>query len=443
LTITSNKGTSVTLRNFITEQTKGDSAFTAICTDFKNIQTDASYRRNELPESRKQFRSLTDLLVIALVNVENWDDFKFRATGILPVNDLQKLVSLLQNAESYYDRLIWNKYQDKLTETLVALKAYTDKAAAIFSFFNHFYRTGWTDDMPFTVALYPVPGASGHTTATPHVNSLCVGVLTEGKNTAGRMGVVLHEICHVLYDEQPKEVQHELENFFSNNNSAFASAAHNYFDEALATALGNGWAYKSLADSLNPRDWYADKYINGFGKSLYPLVAGYINNNKQIDRPFIDSAIALFGQKFPNSLSDYGILLNNVSIYSDGEDQEERNQLVGTLRDHFQLSSVYLSSPIRDEKSLALLRNSGQTQLVIIDRNNEAVFTALKKLFPLLTKEKAADTRHPFILCFFDDRKRAIIILNVPEKDDLRKLVKSMKEKQFFSTTTILQQTGR
>jgi hypothetical protein len=40
--------------------------------------------------------------------------------------------------------------------------------------------------MPFTVVLYPVPGKKGNTSATPHANSLCVAVLTEETDYAGR-----------------------------------------------------------------------------------------------------------------------------------------------------------------------------------------------------------------------------------------------------------------
>lgn len=90
--------------------------------------------------------------------------------------------------------------------------AYASRASKIFKEFQHFYNSVWPADIPFVVALYPIPGSKGHTTATPHANNLCVGVLTDETSHIERIGVVLHEIGHVQYDEQAYEFQHEIEN---------------------------------------------------------------------------------------------------------------------------------------------------------------------------------------------------------------------------------------
>ena len=215
---------------------------------------------------------------------------------------------------------------------------------------------------------------------------MCVGVLTDEIRHIERIGVVLHEMCHVLYDEQTKEFQHEIEKWFDNNSSPYKQYAYNFFDEGLATALGNGWAFKNLSGSIDTSEWYDNEYINGFAKELYPLVEDYINNNQQIDKQFIDKSIELFAKKFPNSVSDYGILLNRVSIYSDAETDLERADLMNTIGEKFQLSNVNSSSPILDKTSLEFLKNSPQTQLVIISKNQKDNFNALRRMFPELLK---------------------------------------------------------
>ncbi|RYF31747.1 MAG: hypothetical protein EOO38_31440 [Cytophagaceae bacterium] len=119
------------------------------------------------------------------------------------------------------------------------------------------------------------------------------------------MGVILHEMCHVLYDEQPAEIQHEIQKWFDENPSSFAPAAYTFFDEAMATALGNGYAYKELKGQMDSTEWYNNPYINGFAKALYPVAEQYLNSGKPIDKAFIDAAIAIFEKTFPDSLTDY------------------------------------------------------------------------------------------------------------------------------------------
>ena len=435
-TATNQQGTSSTLNDFIALNTKNDSVFKRLCLEFKNIQTDYNYKREEFPENRRQNRSTKDLIDIALVNSNTLDEFKNKTIGILPNSEQQKLVNVLKQTEKFYDNLLWNNNEQKLSNQKKELELYASKSSEIFNKFQHFYNSSWTTDIPFIVTLYPIPGKRGNSTATPHANSLCVGVLTDETRHIERIGVVLHEMCHVLYDEQTKEFQHEIEKWFDNNKSPYKQYAYNFFDEGLATALGNGWAYKNLSGSIDTSEWYNNEYINGFAKELYPLVEDYINNNQQIDKQFIDKSIELFAKKFPNSVSDYGILLNRVSIYSDAETDLERADLMNTIGEKFQLSNVNSSSPILDKTSLELLKNSTQTQLVIISKNHKDNFNALRKMFPILSKINPTTNT---IFSFYDKNNRPIIILFATENKYINDLVKRMETLKYFDTKKIIQ----
>ena len=435
-TATNQQGTSSTLNDFIALNTKNDSVFKRLCLEFKNIQTDYNYKREEFPENRRQNRSTKDLIDIALVNSNTLDEFKNKIIGILPNSEQQKLVNVLKQTEKFYDNLLWNNNEQKLSNQKKELELYASKSSEIFNKFQHFYNSSWTTDIPFIVTLYPIPGKRGNSTATPHANSLCVGVLTDEIRHIERIGVVLHEMCHVLYDEQTKEFQHEIEKWFDNNSSPYKQYAYNFFDEGLATALGNGWAFKNLSGSIDTSEWYDNEYINGFAKELYPLVEDYINNNQQIDKQFIDKSIELFAKKFPNSVSDYGILLNRVSIYSDAETDLERADLMNTIGEKFQLSNVNSSSPILDKTSLELLKNSTQTQLVIISKNHKDNFNALRKMFPILSKINPTTNT---IFSFYDKNNRPIIILFATENKYINDLVKRMETLKYFDTKKIIQ----
>jgi hypothetical protein len=433
------QGTSSTFNNYILSNTNADTGFKKLCADFRNIQLNYQYKREEFPENRRQYRSTRDLIDIALVNSNTIDEFKSKTIGILPNSEQQKLISVLQRADQYYDQLVWKGNEQKINGQKNELSVYVSKATEIFNTLHHFYRSSWSADVPFIVALYPIPGRRGNSTATPHANSLCVGVLADETNHVERICVVLHEICHVLYDEQTAAVQHELEKWFERNPSRYRSFAHNFFDEGLATALGNGWAYKNISGKTDTTAWYNNEYINGYAKELFPLVEEYIDKKQQIDQSFVDKAIGLFEKKFPAAVYNYGILINSVSVYSDAENSSERGEIWNYIGGRFQLSSTNLSTPIIGENSLEELKNNRQTQLIIIDRNHGKNMDALRKIFPQLEKIKQADLSTSNIFSFYDNQQRPIIILYAMEKNDVDGLVKKMSELKNFNEKNILQ----
>ncbi len=114
-TATNQQGTSSTLNDFIALNTKNDSVFKRLCLEFKNIQTDYNYKREEFPENRRQNRSTKDLIDIALVNSNTLDEFKNKIIGILPNSEQQKLVNVLKQTEKFYDNLLWNNNEQKLS----------------------------------------------------------------------------------------------------------------------------------------------------------------------------------------------------------------------------------------------------------------------------------------------------------------------------------------
>ncbi|AEA45804.1 hypothetical protein [Fluviicola taffensis] len=428
--------TSSALEQFIVSKTKEDKEFAQLISDFDRIKLNYSFKREEFPNSRRPSRTTYDFLAIALVNSSTILEFRNKMLGILPNSELQKLIEIMQQAEIHYDRIIWKDYEEKLNGQRIALEKYADQCSEAFTKINRFYNSFWISDIPFTVALYPIPGKSGSSTSNPYSNSLCIGVFTDEIDHIATIGVVLHEMCHVLYDEQPSDFQHKLESYFFESKSPYNQFAYNFIDEGLATALGNGWAYNFLSGKPDPADWYNNEYINGFGKALYPLVTEYISANKQIDQEFVNRAIDLFGATFPNSITDYGILLNRVSIYTDSQTDEGMGDMMNLAGSYFQLTHISVSAPILDPNAVENLKTSPQTQLVIIDQNHEVTAKSIKKIFPELSKVKMVPNK---IYSFFDAQKRPIIILYAADKANLESLLKEMQTKKYFDQTKIMQ----
>jgi hypothetical protein len=438
-TATNKNGTSSTLKQYIVDNTKNDEIFASLCSDFKLLKLDYNFRREEFPIKRRQSWSTYDLLIINAVKSNDLVEFKLNTIGILPNNEHQKLFNLLSKIEIYYDKLIWINNLEKLKSQVIALEKYNKNTFDLFNAFKKFYNSSWSNDIPFVVSLYPIPGAKGNTTATPHANSLCVGVLADETRHEVRIGVVLHEMCHVLYDEQSKEFQHETEKYFNQNPSIFSKFAHNFIDEGLATALGNGFAYKSITGKIDTTQWYDNHYIDGFGKVLYPLVNEYLLEKKQIDKQFIDKSISLFEAQFPNSIADYSILLNRVSIYNDAETDQERNDLMNNIGQYFRIYSSNMSTPILDNYSLESIKNNTDTQLIVINNNHKKNLDQITKMFPELSKIKKNIYGRSFLAAFYDVKKRPVFVLSVKNNQELIENLKQMKAKKHFDLKTVLQ----
>lgn len=424
---------SVTYERYLdTAINKADPVFASIIDEFSNLQLSYHYSREEFPHNRRQTRSTYDLIVIAAVKSTTMDEFRINTIGILPNQTHEALFRLLKKAEPYYERLVWKTSEKSVKDQVKGLDNYRRKASELFRSFRTFYGSSWQDDTPFNVAIFPIPVPTGSTTATPHANSLCVSVLTGRKDFIGTLGVTMHELCHVLYDEQSASFQHKLDRFFAENPSPFARIAYSFFDEALATVLGNGWAFENISGTPDTTAWYNNEYIDGFAHALYPLAKEYLLSGRTIDSSFVAKAIDLFAATYPRAAEDYSIMLNSMYLYADAEDHLERAKVKNVLGRHFQSARYNFSSPVLHEYSIRYLEEAGGPQLILVDRNQDSTIAVLTKLFPVLGTIVKDERRKNFIANFYDSRHRPIILVRVENAEVLDKAFGTLKRRKFL-----------
>lgn len=427
-------GTSETLRDSIIKHTENDKTFNDLVQQFRQIPLDFSWKREEYPNNRRPYRSTYDLVMAAAVQADNIDDFMNRIAGVIPNSDLIKLGTILKNIDPYYEKIMWQPYGKLITDQIDSLQRFQKQAAYSFQKLKKFYNTSWSDDLPFTVAIYPIaaqPRQPTHTTATVHVNSLCVSVLTLERYYAGRMGVILHEIAHALYDEQSASYQHQLEGYFDKIKSPYTEGARTYLNEALATACGQGWVFKNMTGKMDTFSWYHDEYIEGFARALYPMVEKYIEQEKSIDEPFIVEAVRLFGVTFPRANEDIIKQMNRIHLYFNAEDAASRSKLQDHLFQFFNISSMSSNSPIIAPESIEDIRKTQQeTLFFMVDKEADKTFKELKKVLPDLKKKKY-DLKKDFALAYSDANNRLIIIIKSP-LDKIHTGVQLLEKKRYL-----------
>ena len=402
------RGTSVTLKEQMdSSKVLQNAEFKTLVRSYQALQLDNSYSKRYYPEKRKHTTSTWDLLCIAAISSATNDEFLSRIIGILPNDDYLKLRQILINGEPFYNAFIFNGEQAAVQAKLADLKAFEPKLNLLFDKFKVFYGSSWDKSVPFNLTIYPIYGQQGQTTATPHANSLEMGFLLKSKNNNDMVAVGMHEMCHVLFEEQPLAMQLEIDSLFSSADP-YARFAYRYIDEALATALGNGYAYQYLSGKMDAGEWYSDTYIDRYAKALYPLTSQYLEDQKPMDKAFVLKAIALFKQTFPEALYDIDALMMRSDLYFEDDSTEIVDEMINTLDNTFRIYMSNTSIPIDDPASIENLKSSEHTQVLVIHKNQAKNLKLLKTLFPELKKlPKQAN----LLVSFLDEKNRPVIIV--------------------------------
>ena len=418
--------TSSNYRNYIESKLSDNQDFQKLINDFKTLDFNEGIVREDYPKGRNYRKSYLTLLVTQSLKSKDLNDFNERITGLLPVNEQIKMMNILKDAQPYFRKYVWNDSELKIKKQIAELKKFKDLSSEMFIKFNKFYQSSWDREIPFYVTLYPIPGKTGSTMSTPHGNALCIGTLTDADDIEGTLSVTMHEMCHILYAEQNIDVQKIQEKYFAENPSKYSQLAYSYFNEAVATALGNGYAGKILNKGvLDKGEWYNNPIINLFAKAIYPMTEKYLNSNKSMDKNYIDEAIRIFGDTFPDSIYEYNQNFNTVNIYTDDIDG---NYIFDNFFEYFNANNVGVSSPLKNISQSSKLLEDSSSFIIILDKNQKEYLDELKTVFPEI--ENTNYNRNIQNISFLDSKGRMMVLLFINKKEDLKQAMEKLSKHQ-------------
>jgi hypothetical protein len=331
---------------------------------------------DEVIPGRYPGRPLKDILLTQSIFAKDLADFSQRALGILPMKQHEEFFSVLKKFEPAYLDLIWNKSSSELSRHKTDLEkmAAESNLDTLFAKAAIFYRANWPDDVPFTVGLYPIPfidgfknSANSHSVGTVEDHGVMIGL--NKQDIAGSFSVIFHEICHSLYDSQAPEFMKNLSSYFTDSTSPYRDSAYKWFNEAAATAIGNGWVFTTVSKGEKLATWYNDPIIDGFAKEIYPLTRDYVVQGKPLDRAYIDQTVALFSKKFPESIYLYKDQLHHLTFIHEGtvlKSSEARDFFIS----RFAIAGFAGSAPI-DHPMTIQTANADRNTLFLVFNNAE------------------------------------------------------------------------
>lgn len=396
-------------KKLFTDSKFNNERYKSLLASFDSIYVNYEHSFRDYPPFTKQGAETGSILNQHLINAQSLQDFKMRSIGLIPVDDLNKWVAIIQEFTPVYESLIYepNKItfekQVKDIEALLVLK----NIAGYFDQAKQFYNASWDNSIPFVFTFYPLPNSVGFTAA--NFNNIAVSAIPASlTNYNALLSVLLHELSHFLYDAQPLSFKKEMDAWFTANPSKFSRYAYRLLDESWATAVGNGYFSEKLSGRLNPGNWYNQKYISRMGKLMYPLIKEYIDNKKPIDKTLVDRYIKIYEDSIPNSITELDYILE--SRYAISDDPSHFAALDSIYPTHIE-GEYY-----RDfsAESFGKLKRMPVTKVIIVSGDNKKKLRLIRENFPEL-KNWQPNAKKDFIELQLVADKTQLVVINLVE----------------------------
>ncbi len=394
---------------FKTEFTKSifyQKKYQELIAQFNSINVSYTYQFEDFPFFSKMPGRVDRLIKKNLIECSSIEDFKLRSTGLIPNTDLLKLASILSEFLPIYKQLIYDPNKDKFESQLKSFSDYI-KLKDVPGYFRMgltFYNSVWDNSIPLKIAFYPLPHSRGFTAEA--FDNYAVGALqTDMKNYDGLLSIMLHEVFHILYDEQSLAVKRDLTSWFKSNPSPNSNYAYLLMNEALATVLGNGYVYGKLNGQIDTTDWYNQKYINLMAKKIYPLVCEYILAKKPMDQNFVNEYVKIYQDNFSSWTKELYNLMTYRIVLTD--DQKDFN----TIGQNYPYSSFSEYEENISQSTIDKIKSIPVTKLIIVSNEHENKLQLIKSSFPEL-KAWNYEADKEFTYHFFLGDKTQLIIIN-------------------------------
>jgi len=379
--------------------------FKNLISKFDKLSIDYSYEFEEFPNGSKIPMQTRDILKKNLIETENLKDFKLRSIGIVPNKTLNELTELITEFKPIYNELIYSPNKQKFEKQLLEITKYSteNKIENYFETGLVFYNSSWDNSIPFEIAFYPLPNSQGFT-AQAFCNNFISAIQTNLKDYKDLFSVMLHEIFHIMYNEQSLDVKTEIDKNFLENKSKSSNYAYQLLNEVLATSLGNGYVFEKLDGKIDANEWYNRKYINLMAKQIYPLLNEYISQKKPIDKNFIDNYIKQYEDNFPNWINE----LDNIMTYRYVISETEEDWNIIDQKYLYRSSANYETEIT--ESSVGKMKKTSLTKLIIVSKKNKEKLNLIKREFKELNNWKFNSENEFNYKILLEDRSQLIII---------------------------------
>ena len=124
-------------------------------------------------------------------------------------------------------------------------------------------------------------------------------------------------------------------------------------------------------------------------KSIYPLVAEYLDKDQPIDSLFIDRYLELYEENFPEDLTDIQSNISNIDILM-SHAYSDRNKVFGPFFSYFAMRSINDEEGVNGN-NISSWNNTLGTKIAILQKDSDEYAQLKEKLDWLPTIESSKE----------------------------------------------------
>lgn len=405
--LSANAGNNI-YKKLFTQSHFNNKTYTDLIAQFDSLNINYSYDFDDYPAGEKMGIDVPFLLNRSLILSGSMQEFTLRSMGLIPNEALLKLTSLITAFTPVYDTVIYQpsklRFEEQLTDITNLIKS--TNLNYYFSETLNFYNASWDYSVPFIFCFYPLPHSKGFTAHA--VSNIAISPIADSlDNYKALLSVMMHEISHVLYDERSKALWNETNEWFSSNPSPVSRYAYSLFNEAMASAVGNGYIGSQLNGKEDTsRRLYGQPYINAMAKAAYPLVKEYILAHKPIDKNFVNRYIQLYAQNFSAWLADKNYLMTGCAVMSENASDFELFDSLYRLYGHERINGI-------TAVTLEKLKASHATKIIVVNNDHKEKLVMIKQSIPELNNRRFNAGKDFTHVTFLDNKTYLIIFNNI------------------------------
>jgi len=248
--------------------------------------------------------------------------------------------------------------------------------------------------------------------------------------------VALHETAHFCYDSSsfmPKFLSE-----MKKHEGVFGKLAARYIDEALATAIGNGYVAIKM-NKKKKKKWYHSYIINKYAQALYPSIKKILDKKSSLSLKDAKLFVKIFKENFPDILTRKEIVLKHINILSSKDLNIE--VVINKLRKYTRRSYIGGLDSISNKEAMDLYYNKERksTQVFVLKFNEIEELKVFKEI-KLKQLKKDSKNKTPFVKITFNKKEKRFeiffIINNMKDYENLAKKV--LKTKKMVESTLYL-----
>jgi hypothetical protein len=351
---------------------------------FKSFVQEGYNYPDELKNRPEGFWAEDSMKVLAASSTD-LRSFETQLSAFLPYRGISSYFRVKEKLYPIFKKLIWDPSEKKRTENIEKNQEDFKKFEMVDWLMKArtFYRSDYPIDLPFKVALIPIPdeGIKSKHTSAENLRDVQIVPYLLSEKTTDNLDVIFHEFMHALYEGQSQSVMKEIDSFYLSSQDSHALFVYRYINEALATAWGNGWFYEIINKNPNSKSWYNVEYINVLAKAYLPILKDWVQNNKVLDKEFMQKTLEIAKQYFPNVYRELAPNLINLRVFTNSNSLTS-NLVSKILNKYFRIQSFH-NSTIEPDFDWSSLTKRELRNTVLVTTNKDVTLRKLQSTFKI------------------------------------------------------------